>query len=188
MPGATANRFYPFPLLGEAVDALSWQNLATAVDADLTAAAALRQDAQTRPLASVANSASQAVVSGVLTNLLWDTDVIAPNPATMHSTSVNTDRITVPTPGAYFCALKAFGSASPLTAMQLTLTVNGTAWESRSTYAATLGSVVNGLSGLVLCQNAGDIIRAAIKLTGTTPTTIGGVTVLTFVVVRLSRL
>lgn len=189
MPGVTTNRLYPYPLFGETVDATSWQNLANAVDADFTTADLLRADAQRRPLAYVATGANQAITSGVLTNMLWDTDIVAPNPATMHSTSVNTDRITVPTPGAYFCALRGFGQGTPMTVMQLTLTVNGTPWQGRSAYTVGLGLLSPSLCGLVLCQNAGDIIRSAVKLTGTAPLqVIGGSSIMTFLVYRVSRL
>jgi len=190
MAGVTPNLLLPYPTLGDVVDALAWQNLANSVDTVLTTIDGLRLDALKPPVAFVQNSTDQVVVSGTLTNLTWDTDVYV-NPSSLHSTSVNTDRITVSTPGVYFCAATMLVSAATtLTAIRFAFTVNGTLWGSRGGFQATTTFLVSTGSSIVVCQNAGDIIRCQLKLngTGTLKATNSATNTQTFSVYRLSRL
>ena len=104
-------------------------------------------DAHFRPTARVSHSVDQATGNGSYTTLAFDTET-SPNfdSFTMHSTSSNTSRITVPQTGIYLVGANVAFTASATGNRILQAIVNGTTVVSRVASSSTLsGSVATYL-------------------------------------------
>lgn len=126
MPGTTSLGI-PYPLQGETVNATSWQNMATVVDALFTQLDALRLLGTTRPTASVSSSGSvTAIASGTTTTQLytienWDNAGYA-------TLGTNADRLTLDTGvfyGRFNCLVSPTNSAVNITLVRSSMLLNG---------------------------------------------------------------
>lgn len=176
MPGMTSNEFFPYPLMGETVDATSWQNLANAIDASLATLATGAADAKKPPTAMVRQSfAGTAITVNTDTNILFTTDQFV-DPSSMHSTSVNTDRIILPEPGIYLVrGQTTVSSTTTLTTAKAAISLNGTIVFAEQTGVNNLNQSWRlEVNGVVLSMAAGDIVRLVARWGGTgTATTLG---------------
>jgi hypothetical protein len=167
MPGSTANEHLPYPLVTETVTAASQQNLATAIEASLASVDALRLDALKPPTAVVDRFGSVAITV--------NTDTVAnltasnfTDPASMHSISVNTDQVILPTNGIYLVHGESnITATTTLTAVKTGITQNGVQVFAQQTSpkGSGLGWILN-TDGVVIGQ-AGDIIRLIGRWSGT---------------------
>lgn len=79
------------------------------------------------PTCRVTNSLTQLIPHITVTALTWDTNAV--DPTGMHSTSVNTSRITIASPGMYVVtAAVEFVTGTDWTIVDLLLKVNGTTY------------------------------------------------------------
>lgn len=167
MPGSTPNEHLPYPYVTETVTAASQQNLATAIEASLTAVNALRLDALKPPTCIAFRFAGVAITV--------NTDTVAAltgsnfnDPATMHSNVTNNDQVVLPTGGVYLIHAEAnVVSTTTLTAAKVGVTQNGTqviAAQS-SPKGSSLGWDLEA-DGLIVGQ-AGDVIRLIARWSGT---------------------
>lgn len=169
MPGTTPNEFFPYPLMGETVNATSWQNLANAIDASLVTLNTAAIDAKKPPTAMVNQTAAgTAITVNTDTNILFNTDQFV-DPSSMHSTSVNTDRIITPEPGVYLVRGQVqIGSTTTLTTIKAAVSLNGTIVFAEQTGMNNLNTAWTlEVNGVVLSQAAGDIIRLVARWGGT---------------------
>jgi len=153
--------------MGETVSATSQQNLATAIESALAATDALRLDALKPPTCMAFRSASVAITVNTDTaaNLTSNT---FNDPTTMHSTSVNTDQVIVPTAGVYLIHGEAnLTATTTLTAVKVGITQNGTQVfaQQSSPKAGGTGWILD-CDAAIVCQ-AGDIIRLIGRWAGT---------------------
>src|SRR6476646_479917 len=107
MPGTTPLGLR-YPLQGETVDAASWQNLATDIDAQMTVIQGLRNKAFKPPTASIGNSGGNVLpvttATGVAASFLFN--VVNWDNAGLVNLAVNNDRITVG-PGVWWVRFTA---------------------------------------------------------------------------------
>jgi len=167
MPGSTTNEHFPYPYEGETVTAVSQQNLATAIDAALTVTDALRLDALKPPTCMAFRFGSVAITVNTDTaaNL---TSATFNDPTSMHSTSVNTDQVILPTNGIYLVHGETnLTATTTLTAVKTAITQNGTQVfaQQSSPKSASTGWILD-TDGVVIGQ-AGDIIRLSGRWSGT---------------------
>lgn len=167
MPGSTPNEHFPYPYEGETVTAASQQNLATAIDAALTATDALRLDALKPPTCMAFRFGSVAITVNTDTaaNL---TSASFNDPTSMHSTSVNTDQVILPTAGIYLVHGEAnLTATTTLTAVKVAITQNGTQVFAQQTSpkSSTTGWIMD--TDAVVLGQAGDIIRLSGRWSGT---------------------
>ena len=171
MPGTTSLGLR-YPLMGETVDATSWQNLANDIDALMTTVQNLRTKAFHTPTASIGNTGSGSLnintASGALADMQfnavnWDT-------ATLANLGVNNDRVTVP-PGIWYVRFTAGLLQGFTTATFISVYVRdgaGTIWGAQQT-----GNVTSGLPGpltvdtLVLTTAAATAIKGSVIWVGT---------------------
>jgi hypothetical protein len=176
MPGTTANEFFPYPYMGETVNATSWANLANAIDAALVTLNAVATDAKKPPTVMVRETlAGTAITVATNTNIFFTTNQFI-DPSSMHSTSSNTDQIITPEPGIYLCrGAVQVGGTTTLTGLKAAVSLNGTQVLARQENPKNLNtSWTTEVNGVVLSMAAGDIIRLVARWAGTgTATTIG---------------
>lgn len=167
MPGSTANEHLPYPYETETVDAASQQNLATAIEASLASVDALRLDALKPPtcvidrFGSVAITVNTDTAANLTANNFTD-------PASMHSTSVNSDQVVLPTGGVWLIHGQAdLTATTTLTAAKVAITLNGTQVfaQQSSPKGAALGWTMECDAAIV--AQAGDIVRLSGRWSGT---------------------
>lgn len=169
MPGVTPILGLRYPTIGDTVDATSFQNLAQDIDSQMTIIDALKTKNTVKGRVYASNTA-QAITVATPTILTFQTNQWL-NPASFHSTSVNTDQFVIPYTGLYFAACAVLGSGLPSTTTSslATLTLNGTAYY---TVSRDHNGVAAGFNrdmepqGLFLA-NTGDVIRCSVTWTGT---------------------
>jgi hypothetical protein len=167
MPGSTVNEHLPYPYVTETVTAASQQNLATAIETSLTAVNALRLDALKPPTAMAFRFGSTAITVNTDTAILLSSNTFN-DPTTMHSTSVNTDQVVIPTAGVYLIHGEVnLASTLTLTAAKTAITQNGTQVfaQQSSPKAGGTGWILD-CDAAIVCQ-AGDIIRLSARWSGT---------------------
>jgi hypothetical protein len=167
MPGSTANEHLPYPLIGETVSATSQQNLATAIEASLAATDVIRLDALKPPTCMAFRFGSVAITVNTDTaaNLTSST---FNDPTSMHSTSVNTDQVILPTSGVWLIHGEAnLTATTTLTAVKVAITQNGTQVfaQQSSPKAGGTGWILD--TDAVVVGQAGDIIRLSGRWSGT---------------------
>lgn len=176
MPGLTPNEFFPYPYMGETVNATSWQNLATAIDAALASVALVATDAKKPPTAIVRESVGgTAITVATNTNILFNSNTFV-DPTSMHSTSVNTDQVILPEAGIYLVRGSiTLGSPTTLTLMRAAITLNGVQVFARQDSPKNVNqSWTTDCNGVVISMAAGDILRLVARWGGTgTATTVG---------------
>src|SRR5580765_4389649 len=159
MPGSTANEHLPYPFVYETVNATSQQNLATAIEASLAATDVLRLDALKPPTCVVNRFGSVAITVNTDTAATLTSSNFT-DPASMHSVSVNTDQVILPTNGIWLIHGEAnLTATTTLTAVKTGITQNGTQVFAKqsSPKSASTGWILD-TDGVVVGQ-AGDIIR-----------------------------
>jgi hypothetical protein len=151
----------------EPVTAASQQNLATAIEASLAATDALRLDALKPPTCVVDRFGSVAITVNTDTAATLTANNFT-DPASMHSTSVNTDQVILPTAGVYLVHGEAnLTATTTLTAVKVGITQNGTQVfaDQSSPKGAALGWIMT--TDAVVVGQAGDIIRLIGRWSGT---------------------
>jgi hypothetical protein len=167
MPGSTANEHLPYPLVGETVTAASQQALATAIEASLAATDVLRLDALKAPTCIVDRFGSVAITVNTDTAANLTANNFT-DPASMHSISVNTDQVILPTGGVWLIHGEAnLTATTTLTAVKVAITQNGTQVfaQQSSPKGANLGWILDCDAAIV--GQAGDIIRLSGRWSGT---------------------
>jgi hypothetical protein len=169
MPGTTSLGLR-YPLMGETVDATSWQNLANDIDALMTSIKTIRDKAFRTPTASIGvlgsavNSASTVLVDQQFTIVHWDTN-------SMVNLGVNNDRITVPAGVWYvrFTCNSYTGTTTSTYSRVMVRDTLGNQWGSQST-----GSGITGGQGFgpfsvstVILANQTVGIKGSMQWTGT---------------------
>jgi hypothetical protein len=167
MPGSTANEHLPYPFVTETVSAASQQALATAIEASLAATDALRLDALKPPTCMAFRFSGTAITVNTDTAALLSGNTFN-DPTTMHSTSVNTDQVIVPTAGIYLVHAESILTATlTLTAAKVAITQNGTqVVASQSSPKSSATSWTMETDGVIVAQ-AGDIVRTTSRWSGT---------------------
>lgn len=123
MPGYTPLYGFPFPLMGETVSATDFQNLSTAIDAQLTLLKTNETLVRVKATCSAVAPAQTIAQGGVdvqFTSGQWV------NPAAFHSTTVNPQNFQVQANGIYYVAANMQISATTVTQFQIFATANGT--------------------------------------------------------------
>lgn len=169
MPGMTPVLGIRYPCGGDTIDPSVFANFTNDVQAALLAGDAAVSSAANRPAASVSTGTapSQAVVINTATDLTFDTEVFDNDG--MADLAVNNDRLTIQTGGLYLCGASCttFSGFATITGMSVSLTVNGvTAYRRRlppGDNTRGWGWMHRGLLDL----NAGDVLRAQTRWTGT---------------------
>lgn len=167
MPGMTTNEHLPYPYVTETVSAASQQALATAIETSLAAVDALRVDALKPPTCIVDRFGSVAITVNTDTAATLTANNFT-DPSSMHSISVNTDQVILPTGGIYLVHGEAnLTATTTLTAVKTGITQNGTQVFAKqsSPKGAALGWILD-CDGVVIGQ-AGDIIRLIGRWSGT---------------------
>jgi len=168
MPGTTTNFGFRYPLLGETIDATSWQNLAVDIDAVMTRINDLRTKAFHAPTASIGNTGSASlpinsattVIADMLHNVVnWDT-------AGLTNIVGNPERINL-TPGVWYARFTAGILQNTTTVQQATVYIRevgtGFIWAANST-----SNITNPSSNVTgpLTVNAVVVYPAANSITG----------------------
>jgi hypothetical protein len=169
MPASTPVLGITYPCGGDTINPAVFATFTEGIQAALLTGDAAVAAAANRPAAFVraVPSSPQSVVINTATTMtyqqeVWDNDGMA-------DLAVNNDRLTIQTPGVYLCGAAAFtfSGFATITSMSVTLTVNGVTVYRRKAKPADsgIGAAENHRVPLVL--NAGDILRAQCRWTGT---------------------
>jgi len=168
MPGSTPLGLR-YPFVGEAVDAQSYQNLASDIEASLTTLRNARNVAMRTPTCSIGNDGTlvpslAANTDGVMTfNVTnWDTDGLS-------NLAVNNDRITVG-PGIWWARVSAASITgfTTFTYMRVGIITPGFAWSHHM--LDNVGVGIPGpvtANGLVVVTAAGTALQMRIRYGGT---------------------
>lgn len=167
MPGATSLGI-PYPIQPEVVNALSWQNMATAIDTLLTSLDTLRDLAVTRPSARITGATTGAVNSATTTTVTnfttveWDTGSYA-------NLGVSPSQLTVP-PGLYFAtaSLSASGSVTAQAMARLQIITGATVWGGAMVDTTGLTSLsLSSPTTLIMTTAATTAIQIQVRWQGT---------------------
>lgn len=165
MPGATSLGL-PYPLMNEPVNATSWQNLANAIDAQMTSLDAIRDLAKNRPFAVTTHQNTSVAITVFTTLTPWN----APAFDTGGYVQTTPGQFNVP-PGIYYVTSNSFVSGTTtLTACQTTVATaaGATTWGGQTNEQTTgsLGAVAVG-GAIVVCSAATTAIIVQGRWTGT---------------------
>ena len=166
MPGMTPVLGIRYPCSGDTIDSSVFANFTNDIQAALLTGDAAVASAANRPAAQVqGETPTQSVVINTATVMTYTTEVFDNDD--MADIAVNNDRLTIVTGGLYLCGAQVttLTGFATISSMTVNLTVNGTTVYRYKTPGFGFGSAQ--INRVPLDLNAGDILRAETRWTGT---------------------